>query len=115
MFSAKKRWECANTVKVVEWKATQVTGKEGKLLNIEAKKKNKDERKRYVKAIEAKVSCYNNHHCLLPLQEYMPWEWFRMVEEKNEEEEVIYTCKMIIVDIDFQECIVEIMQDLHPD
>lgn len=34
------------------------------------------------------------------LEECMPADWFRMVEEK-EEEEVLYCYLMIIVDIDF--------------
>lgn len=47
---------------------------------------------------------------LLPvtLEEYMPREWFKMVEEEDEEGEAFYSCKMIIVDIDFRERNVEI-------
>lgn len=37
----------------------------------------------------------------LTLKEYMPVEWFIMVKEEGEEEEVIYFYGMIIVDIDF--------------
>lgn len=35
----------------------------------------------------------------------------RKEEEEEEEEEVLYSCWMITVDIDFQECNVEITQD----
>lgn len=41
----------------------------------------------------------------------MPREWLKMVEEKDEEEEVFYSCLMIIVDFDFRERNVEITQD----
>lgn len=44
------------------------------------------------------------------LEEYILGEWFEILEE---EEEVVYSCKMIIVDIDFQKRNVEITQDNH--
>lgn len=45
------------------------------------------------------------------LEEYMLGEWLRIVEEEDEEEEVIYSCRMVIVDIMFQEHNVKITQD----
>lgn len=50
----------------------------------------------------------------LTLEEYMPREWFEIVEEKEkkeEEEEVLFSCRMIIVDIDFQNRRIGITQD----
>lgn len=50
----------------------------------------------------------------LTLEEYMPREWFEIVEEKGkkeEEEEVLFSCRMIIVDIDFQNRRIGITQD----
>lgn len=40
----------------------------------------------------------------------MSRQWFKMVETE-EEEEVLYSCRMIIMDMDFQELSIEIMQD----
>lgn len=37
----------------------------------------------------------------------------QMVEEENEEEEVLYSCGMIIVDVDYWERSGEIKQDNH--
>lgn len=47
------------------------------------------------------------------MEDYMPGEWFRMVKEEETEEEVLYSYRIIIVKIDFQECNIEIMQDKH--
>lgn len=44
------------------------------------------------------------------LEEYLLGEWLKVVEEE-EDEEVLYSCRTIIVEIDFQERSVEIQQD----
>lgn len=40
----------------------------------------------------------------------MPEEWFRMVDEEDKEEKVLYSCRVIVVDIHFLERTVEIKQ-----
>lgn len=39
----------------------------------------------------------------------MPEEWFKMVKEEEDEDDVLYSCQMIIVDL--QEHSVQITQD----
>lgn len=38
-------------------------------------------------------------------------KWFRMGKEEKNEEKVLYTLKMIVLDIDFQERSVHVTQD----
>lgn len=45
------------------------------------------------------------------LEEYMLREWFKTVEEEEDKEEVLYFCKTIVIDIDFQEHNIHIMHD----
>lgn len=48
----------------------------------------------------------------ITIVEYMPEEWFIMVEEEDGEE-VLYSYQMITVDIDFLELNDELVQDNH--
>lgn len=46
------------------------------------------------------------------MEEYVSGEWFEIVEEEEEDEEkVLYSCRMITLDIEFHERSVKITQD----
>lgn len=94
-------------VKVKEQNAIQAVQKEHNILEIEAKKK-KVEHKKAAKTSLDQGQLVQQPPVPLTLKEYMSGEWFRMVEEK-EEEEVLG--RMIIVDVDFQGRDIEIMQE----
>lgn len=81
-----------------------------KLLKIEAKIKNKAEYKA-AKGIEGKNQSVQQPLVPVALEEYMPGGLFRMVKEEKDEDEVLYSCRVIVVDIEFQERNVEIRQD----
>lgn len=40
---------------------------------------------------------------VVTLEEYMLQEWVKMVDEEENKEKFIYTCKVIVISIDFQE------------
>lgn len=84
-----------------------------KLLKIEAKKKKKGEQKKAPKSTEGKIQLVLQPAVPITLEEYMLGEWFRMVEEEDEVEEVFYSYRKITVDIKFQERSVKITQDNH--
>lgn len=59
-----------------------------------------------LKPRNTKVSWCNNPQSHY-MEEYMPGEWFETREEEEKEEEFLYSCRMIIVDIEFWECNIE--------
>lgn len=85
--------------------------KEQKFLKIEAKKKKKADWRNAAKVTEDPSQVVQQSPLPVTLEEYIPFEWFRIVEEDDQEEEVLYSCKMTIIHMDFQESRVELEQD----
>lgn len=115
--SAKKRRErTAVAIKVIERKAVRAAWKEGKLFRIEAKRKAKEAQKKSSKKQMDQWQLVQQPPAPITLEEYIPREWFEIPEEDEEdEEEVLYSCRMITVDIDLQERSANITQMAMPE
>lgn len=94
---AKKRLSRANAVKVAKQNTIRAARKESKLMKLETMKKSKAEKKKAAKTNEGKDQLGQQPPLPVTL------EWFRMVEEEKDEDSVLYSHQMIIVDIDFNE------------
>lgn len=108
---SKEEWTAERkNAKCIESHANTFKVNERKLLKIEEKKKKKAEQKDAAKTTVDHGQLVQQPPVFLTLEEYMPREWFRMVEEE-EKEEVLYSCRMVIINIDFQERNIKITQD----
>lgn len=72
-------------------------------MRVSAKQKKKAKARKTAQTVSEKDLLVEQPSLPVSLKKYMHAEWFKTVEEEEDEEEVLYSYRMVIVDIDFQE------------